>query len=174
MYQRLNSNTLYVAAILFFRSSLIGRHYHASLIAASRPVVHCGSVEDYFLLILLKSFYFICSLKIINVSTILYHLFLCKGRTGIQNGPIRLLRNGNSSPSYTSGRVQLVYRRLWGNINDCKYNPNINFGLPEATVICHQLGYTGASTYTRASQDSYVHCIRDNTLDTTMHEHEFL
>ena len=89
---------------------------------------------------------------------------MCKVPTDIDSGPIRLLRNGDTSPSYTSGRVQLVYNRLWGNINDCSNE----FGLPEATVICHQLGYTGASTYTRASQDSYVHCIRDNTLDTTM------
>ena len=64
------------------------------------------------------------------------------------NGPIRLWRNGNTSLSYTSGRVQLVYNRQWGNI--CA---DVEFGLTEAFVICHQLGYTGASSQSRAALD---------------------
>ena len=64
------------------------------------------------------------------------------------NGPIRLWRNGNSSTEFTSGRVQLVYDSVWGNI--CW---DANFELTEADVICHQLGYTGALDYDRASDD---------------------
>ena len=64
------------------------------------------------------------------------------------NGPIRLWRNGNSSTEFTSGRVQLVYDNVWGNI--CL---DAHFGLTGADVICHQLGYTGASYYDRASND---------------------
>ena len=64
-------------------------------------------------------------------------------------GAIRLVlwRDSSTSLSYTSGRVQLVtdYRRQWGNICD-----DSSFGKTEATVICHQLGYTGASSYSRA------------------------
>ena len=67
------------------------------------------------------------------------------------NGPIRLWRNGTAGNSYTeftSGRVQLVYDSEWGNI--CW---DANFGLTEADVICHQLGYAGALDYSRASHD---------------------
>ena len=64
------------------------------------------------------------------------------------NGPIRLWRNGHTSLSYTSGRVQLVYNRQWGNICD-----DAEFGLAEASVICHQLGYTGAINWTNAQSD---------------------
>ena len=68
----------------------------------------------------------------------------------VTNGPIRLWRNGVTSPSYTSGRVQIYHRRSWGNICD-----DSQFGLSEATVICHQLGYTGASSQSRAGLDRY-------------------
>ena len=64
------------------------------------------------------------------------------------NGPIRLFRNGTHSPLFTSGRVQLRYNNTWGNI--CADN----FGMNEADVICHQLGYASASSYSRASTDS--------------------
>ena len=68
----------------------------------------------------------------------------------LSNGPIRLWRNGNSSLSFTSGRVQLLYNSQWGNICD-----DVSFGITEATVICHQLGYTGASSYSRARDDLF-------------------
>ena len=61
---------------------------------------------------------------------------------------IRLWRSGDTSPSYTSGIVQLLYNSRWGNICD----ESGNFGLAEASVICHQLGYTGASDYNRTSR----------------------
>ena len=67
----------------------------------------------------------------------------------MSTGAIRLWRNGATSTSYTAGRVQLVYNSQWGNICD-----DIDFGLSEATVICHQLGYTGASSYSRTSSDT--------------------
>ena len=66
-----------------------------------------------------------------------------------KNGPIRLYHsNGATSSSYTSGRVILVYNGQWGNI--CG---DVKFGITEANVICHQLGYTGASRQSRASID---------------------
>ena len=71
------------------------------------------------------------------------------------NGPIRLWRNGNSSTEFTSGRVQLVYDNVWGNI--CL---DAHFGLTGADVICHQLGYAGASYYDRASNDEWENCKR--------------
>ena len=64
----------------------------------------------------------------------------------ISNGPIRLWRYGVTSSTYTFGQVQLVYNRRWGNI--CGGNI---FGTTEATVICHQLGYTGASSWALGS-----------------------
>ena len=71
---------------------------------------------------------------------------------GQTRGSIRLWRNGSTSLSYTSGRVQVVARIFgseWGNICD-----DSSFGLIEATVICHQLGYTGASSYSRTRDDT--------------------
>ena len=60
-------------------------------------------------------------------------------------GAILLYRSGVTSSSYYYGIVQILYNGQWGNIcDDYYYNKN------EADVICHQLGYTGASSYSRA------------------------
>ena len=64
-----------------------------------------------------------------------------------RRGTVRLVRNGIHSPSYSSGRVQ-IYLTSWGHICD-----DFDFGSTEANVICHQQGYTGASSYSRASSD---------------------
>ena len=41
--------------------------------------------------------------------------------------------------------MRVYYNNEWGNI--CY---NYYYGSTEANVICHQLGYTGASSYSRA------------------------
>ena len=58
-----------------------------------------------------------------------------------EDGPVRLWRNGQSSPSYTSGVVQ-VYDNEWGNI--CNDDGFDGVG---ADVICKQLGYIGSSSF---------------------------
>ena len=60
------------------------------------------------------------------------------------NGAIILSRYGHTSSSYYYGTVR-VYYNGWGNICDDYY-----YSSTEANVICHQLGYTGASSYSRA------------------------
>ncbi|XP_019859785.1 PREDICTED: neurotrypsin-like [Amphimedon queenslandica] len=65
-------------------------------------------------------------------------------------GTIVLYRNEVSSSSYYYGIVQLYYNSRWGNICDDNY-----YSSSEADVICHQLGYTGASSYSRAGRTSY-------------------
>ena len=63
-------------------------------------------------------------------------------------GAIRLIRNNQYSPtqSWSSGIVQIYFSDTWGNIcNDG------GFGTEEADVICHQLSYTGASSYSYAA-----------------------
>ena len=43
-----------------------------------------------------------------------------------------------------------MYYNGWGNICDDYY-----YNSAEANVICHQLGYTGASSYSRAGRVRY-------------------
>ncbi|XP_011409082.1 PREDICTED: neurotrypsin-like, partial [Amphimedon queenslandica] len=75
----------------------------------------------------------------------------CSGLTSdsVSNGAIILSRNNLPSPSYYYGTIR-VYYNGWGNICDDYF-----YGYTEANVICHQLGYTGASSYSRAGQTSY-------------------
>ena len=61
------------------------------------------------------------------------------------NGVLRLYHNGVTSSSYYYGIVQIWYNGQWGNICD-----DDDYDQYEADVICHQLGYTGASSYYRA------------------------
>ena len=60
------------------------------------------------------------------------------------NGAIILSRYNYSSTSYYYGTVRIYYNG-WGNICDDNY-----YSYNDANVICHQLGYTGVSTYSRA------------------------
>ena len=62
-----------------------------------------------------------------------------------KNGAIILYCNGYTSTSYYYGIVRVYYNNEWGNICDDYY-----YSSTEANVICHQLGYTGASRYSRA------------------------
>ena len=63
----------------------------------------------------------------------------------VSEGTVRLYHNGATLSSYYYGIVQVYLNSEWGNI--CF---DYNYGLYEADVICHQLGYTGASSYSRA------------------------
>ena len=80
---------------------------------------------------------------------------LCPCSVPSGSGVVRLGRSGSTSPLYSSGRVQIYYLNQWGNICD-----DAQFGLTEASVICHQLGYTGASSQSRGSLDR-----QDNNTD---------
>ena len=62
---------------------------------------------------------------------------------------VRLVRNGVHSQSWNSGIVQIYYGYSWGNICDDAY-----LASEEAEVICHQLAYTGVSTYSTTSLDT--------------------
>ena len=96
----------------------------------------------------------ICTRYVVVVSSFVRKPFIASisvlpGQTsGPSNGPIRLWRSGTTS--VTSGIVQLLYNSRWGNICD----ESGNFGVAEASVICHQLGYTGAvDFYNSTSSD---------------------
>ena len=60
------------------------------------------------------------------------------------NGALILSRNNVSSTSYYYGVVRVYYNGLGNICDDYLYDST------EANVICHQLGYTGASSYSRA------------------------
>ena len=50
---------------------------------------------------------------------------------------MRLFNNGNTLPSNTAGIVEVYYSNQWGTICRSSYNGDT------ATVVCHQLGYSG-------------------------------
>ena len=53
------------------------------------------------------------------------------------------------SQSLSSGIVQIYHEKSWGNICEDK-----SFATDEADVICHQLAYTGASSYSTTTSNS--------------------
>ena len=59
-------------------------------------------------------------------------------------GALRLIINNRDSKTqaYNSGIVEIYNSSTWGNICDDTY-----FGYNEANVICHQLAFTGVSSY---------------------------
>ena len=65
------------------------------------------------------------------------------------NGAMRLFNNGSTSLNNTAGIVQVWNNGEWGNI--CF---DTTFGMNEANVICHQLGWSNATSYTRYSATS--------------------
>ena len=67
-------------------------------------------------------------------------------------GAMRLLNDGSTSLYNTAGRVQVWYGGQWGNICD----DDFYFGFDEADVICHQLGWSGATDYYYAQYDRFV------------------
>ena len=66
-------------------------------------------------------------------------------------GALVLIRNNRASPTqnYTSGIVEIYYSSTWGNICD-----DASFSYNEANVICHQLAFTGVSSYGNAGSTS--------------------
>ena len=71
------------------------------------------------------------------------------GPNGI--GAIRLLNSGSTSLYNTAGRVQVWYGGQWGNI--CDNRQYSSFGYDEADVVCHQLGWSGSSSYSTGQYD---------------------
>ena len=81
-------------------------------------------------------------------------MYMCVYVGTPQSGALILTRNGIYSRQYTSGRVVLYgigglsSNKYWGNI--CR---RTTFSLNVANVICHQLSYTGASTWAYSAVD---------------------
>ena len=65
-----------------------------------------------------------------------------------KNGAIILSRNEYTSSFYYYGIVRVYYNNGWGNI--CNINDGFDHDSTEGNVICHQLGYIGAYSYSRA------------------------
>lgn len=63
-------------------------------------------------------------------------------------GALRLARGSSYSLDYSSGRVQVYYDGVWGNV--CGLG---GFNSTAADVICHQAGWTGASDWSLSSTD---------------------
>ena len=64
---------------------------------------------------------------------------------------VRLVRFGLTSQSYTSGIVQIYNQGSWGNICNDAF-----ISLTEANVICHQLSYSGATSFTSSTELVYI------------------
>ena len=82
----------------------------------------------------------------VYVNTLYIYLVIIVRSTGT----IVLSRNNASSSSYYYGVVRVWYSSGWGNICD-----DSDYGYNEANVICHQLGYTGVSSYFRSAETRY-------------------
>ena len=94
------------------------------------------------------------SKQIIIVFYLVFHVdsssTCCNQSVNVSNGVVSLFRNGVTSSSYYYGIVQIYINSTWGNICD-----DLSYEQYEADVICHQLGYTGASNYSRAELIRY-------------------
>ena len=71
------------------------------------------------------------------------YIYIYIHETVIGRGALRLIRDKqySTTQAWNSGIVQIYYGG-WGNICD-----DSSFGSDEADVVCHQLAYTGASSY---------------------------
>ena len=69
----------------------------------------------------------------------------------ISDGTIVLSRNGVRSSTYTSGIVEVYYNGGWSGI--CADDGS--FGQDEADVVCHQLGYESADSYSSTADQRY-------------------
>ena len=69
----------------------------------------------------------------------------------VSQGTLRFFMNNNTDneQAWSSGIVEIYYSGSWGNICD-----DSSFGPDEAAVICHQLSYSGASSYTNTGSSS--------------------
>lgn len=82
------------------------------------------------------------------------------GPPSIPDGTIQLYNDHDNSNSSYSGIVQITLYGEWGNICD-----DTHYGQREADVICHQLGYTGAASYSRSGVTSYGNDTSPTVLD---------
>ena len=89
--------------------------------------------------------------RVIHIAAFIQLILQQTNGTSPAVGTIRLWREGLNSGVLTSfGRVQIVSEfRNWGNI--CGNTGLIR--LTEAHVICHQLGYTQASSFGIGERD---------------------
>ncbi|XP_019849189.1 PREDICTED: deleted in malignant brain tumors 1 protein-like [Amphimedon queenslandica] len=91
-------------------------------------------------------------MKLLSIFSLFVALFCAVHSQFLARGTVQLVVNGVPLSSYSSGIVQIYYftssssSNRWGNI--C-YDIS-TFDSTEASVICHQLGYSGASGYGRA------------------------
>ncbi len=102
----------------------------------------CDLLNFYFV------FTYVYSELISNNIIILCYLSLNIILETVSRGALRLVRYEQPSltQAWSSGIVQVYYNDNWGNICD-----DTSFGITEADVICHQLSYTGASSYTNTA-----------------------
>ena len=79
-----------------------------------------------------------------------------------RDGTLRFIRNGvaDTNQSWSSGIVQVYYNDSWGNICDS----DSSFGSDEADVICHQLSYIGASSFSNTGISSVWVYINNSVL----------
>ena len=91
-----------------------------------------------------------------NATIVACMIMLLRYIAGQKTGTVRLWRSGSTSPSFTSGRVQVYFDVVFKNSNWGNICEDLYFSHSEANVICHQLGYTGAHSYGPAHADRYV------------------
>ena len=78
--------------------------------------------------------------NLFSVPKKLLHSYIIQNITGQSTGDLRLVRNGLTSNSYTSGRLEVYYSGRWGTVCDDGWTST------NTRVACRQLGFPGAAS----------------------------
>jgi len=88
----------------------------------------------------------VCYLQ--HATDVIFYTEFSTGMSDCDDGDVRLVGGSNS----TLGRVEVCVNKAWGTV--C----NRRFGTNDASVICHQLGFSTEGSMTRTCYHDILYC----------------